>query len=371
MRPISPLNQVWIVARREMDERVHARSFIVTTLIFVILIIGGILLGGGLLGGSDSGSTSKTTVAVPASLPEAAALAAAFDVTQVATADDAVAAVQDGTVDAAVVTSTTGEVVVVALTKAPSDLVGALTVTPAVQLLDTAGAVNQAMAAIIPIVFGVVFMMITMISINPIAVNTVVEKQTRIVEILLGSVRAPVLLAGKVIGNTLVAFLQTLVLAAAAIGSLVASGHADWPGQLTGPILWYIPFFLVGFILMATMSAGLASLVSRQEDVTTAISPLTILVMLPYMVPLFLTTAQNWHGMMIASYFPIVSTVVVPTRMALGQGTWVEALISLAILLVTTVLAVLAAARVYRYSLLLTGKKISFRTALRAKSELS
>ena len=365
---ISPFAQVRIVARREIDERLHARSFILVTVIFAILIIAGVLLGGRLLASSTTGSGTTTTVAVASGQPAAAGLAQVFTVTPVASDADAIAAVQAGTVDAAVVAGATGGVDVVALTKAPADLVNVLTVTPGVRLLAPSQAVNPILAMIVPLIFGLVFMIVTLMSVQSIATNTVVEKQTCIVEILLGSMSATVLLAGKVIGNSIAAFLQTIVMAAAALIALVASGKTSWPGMMVAPILWFVAFFIVGFILMAALGAGLASLVSRQEDVATAISPLTFIVMLPYLIPYILGIAQNWHGLAIASYIPIISTVALPTRLAFGQGTWWQALISLALLIVTTVLAVVAAARVYRYSLLLTGKKISFRTALRGAS---
>src|SRR5690606_37921301 len=99
----------------------------------------------------------------------------------------------------------------------------------------------------------------------PITTSVVEEKQTRVIEILLSAIPARALLAGKILGNTLLAIAQILLLVAVAVVGLIVSGQTDLLQGIGAPIIWFAVFFLFGFILLAAMFAAAGSLVSRQE----------------------------------------------------------------------------------------------------------
>ena len=132
------------------------------------------------------------------------------------------------------------------------------------------------------------------------------------------------------------------------------------------PIVWFVVLFLFGFVMIAALYAAAAALVSRTEDLNTALQPLTWLVMLPYLG--IAVGNSNPLAMTVMSYIPFSAPVAVPVRIFLGQSAGWEPFASLALLVLTTVAAVWFAARIYDRGLLRTGKPLKWREALTAAS---
>src|SRR5690625_1588195 len=358
--PVSTPQAALIVAEREIVTQVRSKSFVISLVVTLILVLGGIIVGGFFAdrGGSD------TPVAAVGDVAGELTEADAFAVTSV---DDVAAAeelVRTEEVDAAVVAdpnSTVG-VRVIALTDPPLGVLQALSVQPEVELLDTV-TTSDGLRVLVSVVFGFLFMMLAMGSGAMIAQNTVQEKQSRIVEILLSAVPARALLAGKVLGNSALAVGQAAAIAAVAVLGLLLTGQGELLDLLTGPIVWFVIFFLVGFVLVAAMFASGAALVSRQEDVGTVMMPTMMLVMAPYFAVVFL--GDNPVAMAIASYVPFSAPVAMPVRMFLGEASWWEPLLSLGLLALAAALVIALAARIYSNSLLRTGPRVSLREALR------
>jgi ABC-2 type transport system permease protein len=82
------------------------------------------------------------------------------------------------------------------------------------------------------------------------------------------------LLAGKVLGNTILAMGQILVLAAIAVVGLTVTGQSEVLQVIGAPLAWFAVFFLLGFILLAALFAAAAAMVSRMEDIGST-TPLT------------------------------------------------------------------------------------------------
>jgi len=366
------LSLAWLVAQREIKAQVRSRAFIVSTAVFLVLVVAGIVVSSLVAGSTDRGSASSvpTTVAVGPGVSGLEALSdpTRFTLSHVASADEAADQVRTGTATAALVAGPAGgpPVIVVANDQPPADVVDALSKVPPVSLLDPSPFGALPVGYLMSLAFGMLFMMVAMIFGQTIAMNTVVEKQTRVVEILLAAVPDRVLLGGKVMGSSLLALAETVLIALVALLTLKAVGNDTVFAMLTTPLLWYVVFFVVGFILLASLYAGFASLVSRIEDVGNAVMPITLIVMIPYVICLILNS--NEGAMRILSYIPIVSTVAMPVRMILGQGRWWEAVVSLAILVVVTLGAILLGARVYSRSLLQTGKPLKLFQVLRGKA---
>ncbi len=196
-----------------------------------------------------------------------------------------------------------------------------------------------------------------------IAQSVVEEKQTRVVEILISAIPVRALLAGKVIGNSLLAFGQIIAISACAGVAMAISGQGALLAGVGPAIIWFIVFFTVGFVLLASMFAAVASLVSRQEDVQSVISPVTMLVMIPYFLVIFFNDNALVLGIM--SYVPFSAPVGMPMRIFLGSAQWWEPLLSLLLSVVVTVGVIMVGARVYQNSLLRTGGRVKLREALR------
>ena len=133
---------------------------------------------------------------------------------------------------------------------------------------------------------------------------------------------------------------------------------------LVGPaVLWFVVFFLFGFVLLASLFAAAASLVSRQEDVGAVTAPVTYLVMIPYFAVIFFN--DNPVVMTVMSYVPFSAPVGMPMRLFLGEAAWWEPLVALAILVVSAIAVVLIGAKIYERSLLRTGPRVRLREVLR------
>ncbi|MET0304490.1 MAG: ABC transporter permease [Microbacteriaceae bacterium] len=358
--PPSFAQSVSLVASREIRMRLRSKAFLVSTGILMLAVLASIIIGGVI---SNSTSTSTTPVAVVGSAQEAVAGNDALEVTDAATVEAAEDLVRDGTVDAAVIPSDDPlGFSIVALDSVPSALMMMLSETPSVQLLDTSGP-DGLLLYLVALGFGLVFFMSAITFGGAIASSVVEEKQTRVVEILLSAVPARAMLAGKVAGNSLLAFGQIVMIAVLAGVGLLVSGQDVLLAGLGPALGWFVVFFAIGFVLLASMFAAASALVSRLEDVNTVISPVTMLVMLPYFLVIIFN--DNEFVLAIMSYVPFSAPVGMPMRIVLGTAEWWEPLLSLAIMVGLTGVIVALGARIYENSLLRTGARVKLLDALR------
>lgn len=350
-----------LVAAREITAQIRTKSFLISTAILLVAVLAGVIAGGILSGRAPDPAPVAVTADVVPLIPEGAPV----DPQVVADESAARAAVEDRAVDAAVVAdpaSPTG-VRILALEAEPSDVVAAFTVAPPVDLLEPSAS-GSGVAYLVAALFGAVFMMSAMGFGATIANNTIVEKQTRTVEILLAAVPARALLAGKILGNSVLALGQTAAVAAVSVIGLMVTGQSELLGMLGAPILWFVLFFIVGFVLLAAIFAASASLVSRIEDSGNVLMPAMMLTMLPYFVVILFP--ENRLVMTIASYFPFSAPVAMPVRLFVGTAAWWEPLVSLVVLGASAAAAIAVAARIYRRSLLHVGPRVRLREALSA-----
>ena len=349
---------IWLVAEREIGSKLRSKAFVIST---AILFLGALALV--IWGGFQAANTTGTPVAVTADAQQYVAGAEGLDVTDVADRAAAEALVTDGEVDAAVVGDSSSPLgfAIVAESSAPTSLMLQLAQVPPVELLAPEEG-NAALGYIAAVGFGVVFLLAASLFGGTIAQSVVEEKQTRVVELLISAIPVRSLLAGKVIGNTVLAMGQILILAAIAIIGLTVTDQTALLQGLGAPIAWFAIFFLFGFILLASLFAAAASMVSRQEDIGSTTMPLTMLVMAPYFLVIFFH--DNPLVLAIMSYVPFSAPVGMPMRIFLGQAQWWEPLLSIAILIATCVAAIFVAARIYENSLLRMGGRVKLSEAL-------
>lgn len=130
-----------------------------------------------------------------------------------------------------------------------------------------------------------------------------------------------------------------------------------------------MPFFVLGFVLIASMWAATGALVNRLEDISGVSMPVQLAVMLPFFAVVFLN--DNPGAMQVLSYLPFSSPTAMPLRLFSGDAALWELFASLALLLVAALGFVLAGSRVYEGSLLRTNGRTSIRTAWRERETLS
>jgi ABC-2 type transport system permease protein len=342
-----------LVAARELKMKIRDKTFLFTTVFFLLFAVGGAVLPG-LIGGGPS------TVAVSDRGSVAALERAGLKVRTVA--DDAAAEglVRAGDVDAAVVAGPR----VLAMKEAPAAVVTALSSGPATRLLDPS-AVDPYLAFLVPFALAFVFFLTSLLFGLQIAQSVTEEKQTRIVEILVASVPVRALLAGKVAALSLLSFAQVALIAVVSlIGARLAGLDAGVLGLLEPAVGWFVPFFLLGFLMLAALWAGVGALSARLEDINGVSMPLQMAVMLPFFATIFLS--ENPAAMKVLSYVPLSAPVAMPVRLFTGDAAGWEPVLSLAILAVTAVGLLAVGARLYEGSLLRTNGRTAIATAWKA-----
>lgn len=352
---------VWLVASREIIVRLRSRAFLISTGILLLISVASVVVGG--IAGQNPAVPRVAVLGTAATVVEQTQ---SFDIIPVDSLATAEALVRDGSVRAAVVPagggSTPLDVTVVALDTPPVDVLTALSVSPALRLLEQ-GASNGGLAYLVAIGFGLVFLMSAVTFGSTIAQSVVEEKQTRIVEILMSTISVRALLAGKVLGNSIMAFGQIVAIGALVSLGMAATGQRALLGDVGPAIVWFAIFFAFGFILLASLYAATASLVSRQEDVGSATAPVMVLVMIPYFLVIFFN--DNPTVLAVMSYIPFSAPVGMPMRIFLGSALWWEPLVSLAVLLAATGVVILLGARIYANALLRMGTRVPLHEALR------
>ena len=358
----------WLVAEREIKTQLRSKAYQISFVVLLLVGFFGALVGGLLAKDSgplgDGGVIARTEVAVVGELPEQA-MAAGLRAVPVSSLEEAAAQVLDGSVTAAVVTDAVeGQLLLLAKDKVPDNVVEALTVSPVVQLLDPPR-IDPLIHMIATLGCGILFFTVVMMFGQIAAQNTVVEKQTRVVEILLTAVPARSLMAGKVLGNAVLALAQVAGMLLALLLGLTATG---WTGSLSlvsGSMVWFLVLFIVGFVLFSSLLAGSAALVSRIEDISAVIFPVLLLAMVPYMLVVYSSESQGLQRAL--SFVPFSSPMAMPARLLTGTVAWWEPLVALVILLVTTYGAIWLGGKLYENSLLRTGARVKWSEALRAK----
>lgn len=347
---------VRLVAWREILMRLRSVSFLVSTGILLL-----VALGSTLVGGLAAANPEDTRVAVVAGV-EVGDLPG---VEQIPVPDRAAAEqlLVDGDADVAVVASdaTPLGIALVGDDRVPLDVIQLFSVSPPIELLDP-DATNPFLAYLVALAFGLVFFISAMTFGTTIAQSVVEEKATRVIELLVAAIPTRALLTGKILGTSVLAVAQIVLISGVAIlGSALSGQHSLLP-DLGPAILWFAVFFVVGFVLLASLFAATGALVSRQEDTGSTTTPVTMLVMIPYFVVVFLN--DNALVVTIMSYVPFSAPIAMPLRVFLGTAEWWEPLLALGILVVTTVALVALAARIYERSLLKLGARVGWREAL-------
>lgn len=189
------------------------------------------------------------------------------------------------------------------------------------------------------------------------------EKGTRIMEVLLSSMKAKTHYYGKLLGVLLVALTQLLIYALALVFGYRQFKNMTMVKELINNVsiksllgsgaLIIVAFMLVGLFLYAVLSALCGSLVSKPEDTAKAIQPVMYLSMIGYMLGLILGTSDPTNVIIkVTSYIPFLSSYSMPLRLASNTTSLSSAFVSLAILIVFTILLTIFSAQLYKSNVL-------------------
>lgn len=233
----------------------------------------------------------------------------------------------------------------------------------AVDLSESEDGMPAFLQFILGFVFAILFYMAAIMFGMQIATSVVEEKQSRIVEILAAMIPIRQLLLGKVLGNTVLAFGQIALIVAVALVALPISGFDVALPGIAEALLWYLPFFVLGFLALACIWAAAGALASRTEDVQSTSMPLTM-----FLVVIFIL-ALNSSGLLrdILSFVPVASTFVMPMRIVEGDTALWEPLAALAVVALFCAGSIWLGAKLYERALLHTQGTLTWRGALGMK----
>jgi len=389
---MSARRRMWpIVARREFVERARDRGFQVSTAITLLLLVGVIVVSA-----AFNRPTSFDLVVVGAGSEvlgeevRVAADALGFEVKVLALPDRAEAerAVDVGDADAALVN---GDAIVVR-DEPPGQLVGLIQAVSlrerSRQALVAAGlSDDQVDAALLQrplpvealepvdarrsesatVAFvGVLLLYGQLFAYGYwVAAGVVEEKSSRVAEVLLATLRPSHLLRGKILGIGLLGLLQLLLIGLVGLFVSNAVGSLEFPSGAIATMGVVLVWFVLGFFFYAGLFAVAGSIVTRQEDLQTTMTPLTILIIASFIIGLSATGDPDSTLAMVASLLPFSSPLVMPTRIVIGDAAPWEVVASLAISVMSTAALIPIATKVYSRALLRPGR-VRIRQVLRA-----
>ncbi|TCO52128.1 ABC-2 type transport system permease protein [Kribbella antiqua] len=379
------LDRPWVlIAEREISTKLRDKTFIGSTAVMLLLVLVAVIVPALLAG---SGGPDKIAVVddAGAKIVQQARHDDGFEAVRTADRASASALVAEGEVKAALLPGDDGYVVL-GKDRVDSGLEGALREAAATLGMETnaaraglspselhagtsvklellkPGPLPDIVADFVNIGLALVFYMTALGFGMMIAQSVVQEKESRVVEILAAAVPIRSLLWGKVLGNTALALGQIVVIAGASMVGLAATDQLAILSVIAPVAGWFVVFFVLGFVALAGLWAVAGSLATRQEDLGSTTLPGQMILMIPFFFSVFAGSSAKT----VASFVPIASSMAMPGRMLTEKVPVWQPLLAIAILLAATVLIIRLGARLYERTLLQTGRRLSYREALRA-----
>lgn len=234
---------------------------------------------------------------------------------------------------------------------------------PDVRLLDArpAGTVPP---QILVLLFAFLFYLSVLTFGMSIAQSVVEEKQSRVVELLVAAMPVRWLLAGKVVGNTIMAVGQVVVIVGAGLLGATVAGQGELIRQVIEASGWFVLFFLLGFVMLACLWAVAGSLASRVEDLSSTTVVMQVLVIVPFFAAVFLIEPSQTQRVL--SYIPFTAPLLMPARVVLGTVEPWEPYLAAGVVLITAIAFVALGARLYAGSVLHTSGRLKAMQAWRS-----
>lgn len=377
-----------LISKREVRSRVFSKAFVAGLLTTVALIFGVFALGA-IFGGDDPvriGVVGDQPQGAVASIEQVAALTdTEVELVELAGRAEAEAALNDGDVDGVVVDG-----VELVMVQTDNDVV-ALT-TPAwqqaalVQGLGDAGLgsdqISGALSAAAPlqvveldpdpggedseaVTFASVVLLFIAIQVAGayILMGVFEEKSTKVVELVLSSIRARDLLLGKIIGVGVLGLVQVIALAGSALLGAAVFSDGGPSGVTVSLVVTGLVWFVLGYLLYGSVFAAGASLAPRQEDAQSTLGPVSVVLMLSYFGAIFSAGSPESTLARVVSWIPLTAPFAMPGRIASGDAAWWEVAGSMALTAAAAAAVLRLAERIYVRSIIHTDRKLGWREA--------
>ena len=226
--------------------------------------------------------------------------------------------------------------------------------------------VEEQMGAIVTVMLGMMLMtFFIMLFAGNIGGRITEEKSSRVVEIILASVRPLDFLAGKLIGNTIVGLVATAVIVLASVAALSISGLTDGLEFDMSVLPMILVSFILGMLFFGSLYAAAGSMVSRTEDLQSTQMPILLFVFGMIYAPAFGFSALDSTIMQVLGWLPPFSLAVAPLQYVAGHMSLAAVLAAYALCVVVVIAVLALVARIYRNAILHNGKKMSWIGALK------
>lgn len=210
------------------------------------------------------------------------------------------------------------------------------------------------------------------------------EKNNRVLELVVSSVKPTDLMLGKILGIGLVAITQILMWAVLIIcasiwvmpalaQTAVQSGDMTLtqamttlgsPGYMAGIFLYLVLFLIGGYLFYSSIYAAIGSAVDNIQDASQLQSVAIVPIILAFVISMSVITDPNSSLAMWTSMIPFTSPMVMMARLPFGIPSW-QPIVSLVILAVSLLAMIWLSAKIYRVGIFMYGKKPSFAELIR------
>jgi ABC-2 type transport system permease protein len=390
---------MWLVAKHEYLHNVKKRSFLFGAFGLPIIIVALMVIVGFVAVQSETNVEQVGTVGY---VDESGVLTDAVDQPEdyraFASADEAQTALESGEIGAYFVVAPdyleTGNVQLISRSGTPEALTDQFDeflivnvgrsidpellerlkdpVEMSVQTLDTGRVVQESAVFTLifaPLIFVFVFLMASQITSGYLMSGVVEEKSSRIMEILITSITPFQLLMGKIIGLGALGLTQLLIWIAGAFIMLALGQNLEFLAGVTIPLdllVIAVVYFLLGYFFLASIMAGIGAVVGSEQESRQIAGIFSFVLVIPFFALVTFITDPNGVVPTVLTLFPLTSPVAVMLRLGFGSvPTW-QLSLSMVLLLVTALFTAWASAKIFRWALLMYGKRPGLRDIARA-----
>jgi ABC-2 type transport system permease protein len=225
----------------------------------------------------------------------------------------------------------------------------------------------------VPYFLGILLVMTIFVTSGYLLQSVAKEKTSRVMEIILSSVTAQELLAGKVLGlgalgltQIVIWLLSTFVLSGGAVGLL----GVVIP-MLTRPQFFVLGlvYYLLGFLVYAVLMGGVGALGTTQQESQQIAGIFSLMAAIPLMLGGFMFSNPNMTLVRVFSWFPLTAPTMMLLRMPMVEVPMIDIVGSIVMLIISIPVILWAGSKVFRMGLLMYGKRPSLRQVLRALRE--
>ena len=194
--------------------------------------------------------------------------------------------------------------------------------------------------------------------------SVIEEKGSRVIEVLLSAVSPFELMAGKILG--LAGTGLTLVSLWAGAAFLTARSQ-NLNIDLTSEIVVYFAiYYILGFLLVSSILAAAGSICNTIKETQSLMMPMTMIFIIPLLSWFKVVQDPNGTLARVFSFIPPLTPLVMVLRLSSGSEIWiVEILTTIVLLVITVLIGIWAAAKIFRTGILMYGKRLNVREVCR------